>query len=278
MHLIDSLIAFAGYGDTLSVAPAESLSLEVDGPFGAVLAGEPDNLVLRAASRLAAAADERGWRRACPGAAIRLTKRLPLASGIGGGSSDAAAALLALAALWRLPEDPALLRAIGLAVGADVPVCLDRAPRFVGGIGERLEPTPPLPPAHLLLVNPGVPVPTAAVFKSREPVFSAEARWSDALADTEELARRLAERSNDLAAAAARIAPQISAVLAALAAQPGCLLARLSGSGGTCFGLFGEPGAAGAAGRAISAAEPGWWVQAVPLLHSATEVDAIAAA
>jgi 4-diphosphocytidyl-2-C-methyl-D-erythritol kinase len=260
----------------VSVAPAEVLSLAIDGPFGEALAAEPDNLVLRAARALAAAAEARGWSRRCTGAAIRLTKRLPPASGIGGGSSDAAATLLALAQVWRLPADPELLASVGLALGADVPVCLARAPRFVGGIGERLDPVPPLPPVHLLLVNPGVPVATAAVFKSRAPLLSEPARWSDAVADVAELARRLAGRSNDLAEAAARIAPVIGDVLGALEAQPGCLLARLSGSGATCFGLFADVEDAGAGASAIAAAQPRWWVQPAPLLRAAAEADTIA--
>ncbi|MBX6321803.1 MAG: 4-(cytidine 5'-diphospho)-2-C-methyl-D-erythritol kinase, partial [Rhodospirillaceae bacterium] len=126
MHLVDSLVVFAGCGDRLRAAPAEALELAIDGPFAPALADEPDNLVLRAARALAAAAAARGWPRRCTGAALRLDKRLPVASGIGGGSSDAAAALLTLAALWGLPDEPGLLQAIGLGLGADLPVCLER--------------------------------------------------------------------------------------------------------------------------------------------------------
>jgi 4-diphosphocytidyl-2-C-methyl-D-erythritol kinase len=278
MHLLDSLIVFAGCGDTLEAASAEALSLAIDGPFAAGLPADGDNLVLRAATRLAAAAEARGWPRRTKGAVLRLTKRLPVASGIGGGSTDAAAALLALAALWGLPADAARLHAVGLEVGADVPVCLERAPRFVGGIGERLDRVPPLPPAWLVLANPDVPVSTAAVFKSRSAVYSAPARWDDAIGDAATLARRLAARGNDLAAAATALAPAIGAVLAALAAQPGCLLARLSGSGATCFGLFAAAGAAQAAAATIARSEPAWWVRAARLLRSADEVEAEVAA
>jgi 4-diphosphocytidyl-2-C-methyl-D-erythritol kinase len=277
MHLLDSLIVFAGYGDTLEVQPAHALTLSIDGPFGAGLPAGDGNLVLRAATQLGASAAERGWERRSAGAAIRLTKRLPVASGIGGGSTDAAAALLALREVWGLPSDERLLHEIALSIGADVPVCLARTARFVGGIGEQLDPVPPLPPAWLVLVNPGVPVATAAVFKSRAPVFSQPARWSDGIGDADGLARRLAARANDLAPAATLLAPQIATVLAALAAQRGCLLARLSGSGATCFGLFARAEAAEAAADAIGQAHPSWWARPCRLLQRAEEADALAA-
>ena len=158
-HLLDSLVAFVDIGDRLRAEPAASLSLAVDGPEAADLAAVGDNnLVLRAARLLA---DRAGI---TVGAALHLHKHLPVAAGIGGGSSDAAAALLALRQLWRLPLDDNTLCALGARLGADVPACLYRRAAWVGGIGERLEPAEPLPEAGILLVNPRRALPTAAVF------------------------------------------------------------------------------------------------------------------
>lgn len=262
-HLLDSLIVFAGCGDSLEAWPAEGLSLEVVGPFAAALAGEPagaDNLVLRAARLLAG---ELGEPR---GARLRLTKRLPVAAGLGGGSADAAATLRALLRLWGLSLDPAALRALGAKLGADVPVCLYGRPAYVGGIGETIKPAPALPPAWLLLVNPGVPLSTPKVFQAREGAFSAAARWDEAPADLPALAALLAAGGNDLEAPARRLCPAVGEVLAALAEIDGCRLARMSGSGATCFGLFGDAQAARAGARVLSAAHPGWWVEAAPML------------
>jgi 4-diphosphocytidyl-2-C-methyl-D-erythritol kinase len=256
-HLLDSLIAFADLGDEVAAAPADRLSLTVEGPFAAALPAADDNLVLRAARLLAA---ETGT---TAGARLVLTKRLPVASGIGGGSADAAAALKALTRLWRLGLDAGRLAALALRLGADVPVCLGGRPAFVGGIGEAIA-RAPLPPAPLLLVNPGAALATAAVFRARTDsgaAFGAAApRWSSAPADPAALAARLAGTSNDLTDAACTLVPAVRDVLDALAALPGCLLARMSGSGATCFGLFASKPAVEAAAAALSAAHPGWWI------------------
>ncbi|MGH6931986.1 MAG: 4-(cytidine 5'-diphospho)-2-C-methyl-D-erythritol kinase [Dongiaceae bacterium] len=262
-HLLDSLIAFAEIGDQLTLAPARELTLRIDGPFAGSLDAGDGNLIMRAARALLG--DRRGL-----GAEIRLTKRLPVASGIGGGSADAAAALLGLRRLHGLDIGDAHLREIGFAIGADLPVCLAGVASFVGGIGERIEPAPALPAVHLVLVNPGRPLPTAAVFKRRADGpdgarFSAPARWQDSLADAAALAERLAARRNDLSEAARALLPAIDEALDRLGRQPDCLLARLSGSGATCFGLFGDEGGAARAAAAISAARPGWWVVATQL-------------
>lgn len=258
-HLLDSLVVFAPFGDRLRVRPARTLSLAIDGPFAGALAGEdPDsNLVLRAARSLAAASG------IGTGAALALGKNLPVASGIGGGSSDAAAALRALARLWRI--DPRLADRLALDLGADVPVCLRARPTRMQGIGEILTEAPPLPPLHLVLVNPGVPVSTGAVFRAaREAGFRPPAvlppGWEDATA----LAATLAGLSNDLEAPAIALAPAIAAVLEALRATPGCLLARMSGSGATCFGLYATAPEAHAAAAALSprARSERWWIGA----------------
>lgn len=257
-HELDSLVAFADIGDRLAVRPADKLSFHIDGPFADVLAGEPvsSNLVVRAAEALAA---ELGRP---PAVALRLTKALPVASGIGGGSADAAACLRALARLWGLARGDARLRVIAARLGADVPVCLDGRAAYFGGIGDRLDPAPDLPSCPVVLVNPGVALATPAVFKARSGGFSPPARLVDRARDVATLARLLAARTNDLAAPAIGLVPAISLVLAALGAQDGCLLARLSGSGATCFGLFERPEQAQRAAAAIAAAEPAWWVRA----------------
>lgn len=256
-HLLDSLVAFADFGDVVHAAPADALSLAVTGPFAAGLAAEPDNLVLRAARALAEAVG------GAPGARLTLEKHLPVASGIGGGSADAAATLRALCRLWQVTPPMDVLARLALQLGADVPVCLAGQPARMGGIGEKLAPAPRLPRCGVVLVNPGVAVATPAVFRAREGAFSSPAalpeRWPDAAA----MATDLQGLRNDLEAPARRICPVIGDVLAALAAQPGCLLARMSGSGATCIGLFAD--AAGAAGAAARIARDGWWSQAASL-------------
>ena len=258
-HLLDSLIVFAECGDEIAVAPADDLSLQIDGPFAAGLSAAADNLVLQAAQGLRDLCDRR------QGAAIRLAKNLPLASGIGGGSADAAATLQALTGLWAVAPERAALYALALRLGADVPVCLDGRPSFVGGIGEDIVAAGFLPPAHLLLVNPRVPTPTPQVFKARRGGFSEPGRWRQAPATAEELGRALAACRNDLTEAAIEVAPVIRDVLATIAATPDCLLSRLSGSGATCFGLYPSAQAAEVACHTVQAQRPDWWVVAAPI-------------
>lgn len=257
-HLLDSLVVFAGEGDRIEVAPAGDFSLEVTGPFAAEVPGGGDNLVLRAARALAEAASGAAAGR---GAAIRLEKRLPVASGIGGGSADAAATLRALVRLWRLQPEPTALSRLALALGADVPMCLDGRPAFVAGVGEELTPAPALPPFALLLVNPRVALPTPKVFAGRRGPFSPSGRFARSPRDAAELATLLADRRNDLSPPAIALVPEVADLLQLLAATPGVRLARMSGSGATCFALLDDAAAAGAAARSISAARPGWWVE-----------------
>jgi len=262
-HLLDSLVVFAGVGDRVAVAPAADLTLTVDGPFASLVPAGPENLVLRAARALAE------WAGVKAGARIRLSKRLPVAAGIGGGSADAAAALKALCAWWKIEVDPAGLAGRALALGADGPVCRAGVPAFVGGIGEDIAPPPPLPPAWMVLVNPGVAVPTPQIFKARTGAFSAPGRFAAPPADAPALFTILAGCRNDLTQAALALAPAIAGVMAALDAQPGCALSRMSGSGATCFGLFADQPHAAAAAAAIAAAHAGWWVRPAPLLAAA---------
>jgi 4-diphosphocytidyl-2-C-methyl-D-erythritol kinase len=258
-HLLDSLVVFAQTGDEISVAPGDTLSLKIVGPFAGKLAADDDNLVLRAARGL------RDLAGITAGAAIALRKNLPVASGIGGGSADAAATLDALMALWRVAPDRAALERLALSLGADVPVCLAGKASFMGGIGEEIVPAGPLPVAHLLLVNPGIATPTPAVFKARTGGFSAAGRWATPPSDAKALATALQACGNDLSEAAITVTPAIRDVLAAIAQTESCLLARLSGSGATCFGLYAGTAEAEAARRAILATNPAWWAVAAPI-------------
>ena len=252
-HLLDSLVVFAGVGDVLRGEVANELRLEVDGPFAAGLSGEPDNLVLRAARAL-------GSR----GARLVLEKNLPVASGIGGGSADAAAALRLLCRLWQL--SPPDLPGIALALGADVPVCLAGRPSRMGGVGERLDAAPGLPQCGLVLVNPGVAVATADVFRARRGGWSPTAKLPHAWSDVAAMASDLRELRNDLEPPAIALQPVIGEVIGALAAAPGCRLARMSGSGATCFGLFDDPMVAAEA--AMRLRRPNWWTWGGPLAGS----------
>jgi 4-diphosphocytidyl-2-C-methyl-D-erythritol kinase len=256
-HLLDSLVAFADIGDRLTVEPAASLSLVVDGPEAADLAAVgDDNLVLRAARLLA---DRAGIN---VGAALHLEKHLPVAAGIGGGSSDAAAALLALKRLWQLSLDHEALCALGARLGADIPACLYKRAVWVGGIGERLDAAGPLPETGILLVNPRTALPTAAVFAARCGLFGHVGRFAPMPGDAPALARALTPRRNDLTEAAIGLVPEIAAVLARLSRLPGSLLVRMSGSGATCFALFADRAAADEARASVAAAQPQWWCAA----------------
>ena len=190
-----------------------------------------------------------------------------MASGLGGGSADAAATLRALVRLWGLPADDGRLKDLAFGLGADVPACLGGTCAFVGGIGERLRPGPPLPPAWLVLANPGVPLATATVFAGRAGAFSQPAPFDDMPADATGLAALLAARRNDLTQAATARAPAVGEALAALEAEAGSLLARMSGSGATCFGLFANREGARNAATAIGTERPEWWVRVAPLLQ-----------
>ena len=270
-HELDSLVTFTALADTLEIAPADALALTLSGPFAHDLEAS-DNLATRAAAALA----ERLGRPA--DVRIALHKLIPVAAGLGGGSADAAAVLRGLARLWRLgPEHTDDIREIALGLGADVPVCLDSRAAYVAGIGEALSAPPPLPPCSVLLVNPGVPVPTGPVFAARRGPFSTADRFREIPADATALAALLHGRRNDLEPPARAQAPEIDRVLARLAAAPGCLLARMTGSGGTCFGLFADEAAATRAANAIARDRPGWWAQQTHLVHKGETPDVASA-
>lgn len=244
-HEIETLFAFLRHGDRITIAPADAPSLTLSGPFGAALAGEGDNLVARAAARFAAEFGVGPW-------AIALEKNLPIASGIGGGSADAAAVLRALAQAADTRPDPRRLFAIAAELGADVPACLLGVSAIGRGKGEALMPIAGLSGAPVLLVNPGVAVSTASVFRAWDGVDRGGLGAGDLL----DMARA---GRNDLEAPARAIAPVIGEVLALITAQPGVVLARMSGSGATCFALFESEAACTAAQADVAAREPGWW-------------------
>lgn len=251
-HLLDSVVVFPRLGDRLEAEPAAGLSLSLTGPFAAGLGTGADNLVLRAAMLL---------RPQGRGAALRLTKALPVAAGLGGGSADAAAALRLLARLWNAPPPPADRV---LALGADVPACLDGRAARMRGIGEDLAPLA-LPPFWIVLANSGAPVATAAVYAGLAARENPPLSDPPAFGAATGLFAWLRAQRNDLEPAALGLAPVVGATLAALIAQPGCALGRMSGSGATCFGLFEAEAAALKAATALRAAEPSWWVMAAPV-------------
>jgi len=273
-HLLDSLVAFADIGDRLSVAPADDLSLAVAGPEAGAIAGlGEDNLVMRAARLFASQAAAKLPGATQFGAALYLEKILPAAAGIGGGSSDAAAALRALDRLWHRPLGSRALAALALKLGADTPACLAARPVWVGGIGERIKPAAGLPPAGIVLANPRRALPTAGVFAARRGAFTAGGRFDPMPPDAVGLARVLMARRNDLTEAALTLLPDIARVLERLARLPGALIARMSGSGATCFALFSDRAAALDAGAVLAHTEPLWWSAAGALMSPSAEGD-----
>jgi 4-diphosphocytidyl-2-C-methyl-D-erythritol kinase len=269
-HEIESLVVFAGIGDALAFTPDCGLALTVRGPTAAAAGGLADNLVLKAVRELAERIE------GLKVGHFVLTKRLPVAAGLGGGSTDAAAALRLVARHNRIAADDAHLMAAAAATGADVPVCLDPQPRLMRGIGELLSPPWRLPGLPALLINPGVSVATKDVFAALraapvDPHHSAgraQEGWAgdDAAPTSGRLARAalidfVSRHGNDLEPAAMALHPAIAQALAALRALAGCRLARMSGSGASCFALFDTNRAAAAAARALRLAHPQWWIR-----------------
>jgi 4-diphosphocytidyl-2-C-methyl-D-erythritol kinase len=260
-HLLDSLVVFAGIADRLTLTPGSTLSLKVRGETAEQAGPLDDNLVLKAARALAARVPDLKLGR------FILEKHLPVAAGLGGGSSDAAAALRLLAKANRLKAGGgALVTKIAPMIGADVPVCIDPRPRRMRGIGEVLSAPLKMPKLAAVMVNPGVAVPTRDVFmklglKPGGPVRrAAPARALPR--GVEAFAEYLSKHGNDLEAPAIEVQPVIARVLADMRESKGCLLARMSGSGATCFGIFASPRAAKATAQSLSAAQPKWWVRA----------------
>ena len=257
-HLLDSLVVFANVGDTLSFTASNSYSLEIDGPFSAEIDPDPDNLVFKAAGKLGKLA---------PGAKISLNKALPVAAGIGGGSADAAATLRGLMSLYNLsPNQVDDLDAHALALGADVPACLRSKALRMAGIGEEISTIEHFPALPAVLINPGVAVPTGPIFKALnlgQPSTGGEGLTSlpeSGFGSGKDVVDWLQHQRNDLQAPAIAIAPEVGEVLQALKAAETCRLARMSGSGATCFGLFDTSADADAFAGSLALQRPQWWV------------------
>lgn len=249
-HPLQSLAVFTDMGDRLEFRAAAELSLNVRGPFSDGLKGGGDNLVLRAARALGGG-----------GAAITLTKNLPVSSGIGGGSSDAAAALRGLRRLWNAGTDDTGLQELAAGLGSDIPVCVDAVAAFMEGRGEILRAAKSMPRIAMLLVNPGVAVPTKDVFAALEARSGVEMTLPQGrFNDTADLLRFLETTRNDLEAPARAIQPVIGEVLATMAALPGALFTRMSGSGATCFGIFASDDCCARAAEILRRGHPGWWI------------------
>lgn len=264
-HDLDSLVVFAPPMDEIEVSTARSgLSLAVEGPFAVALAttADRDNLILRAAQLMAVEAGYGG------GLSFRLVKRLPVGAGIGGGSADAAATLRLLHRLWHDRIDAAQVASLAEQLGADVPMCLQSRPLRAEGKGEILSPVAGFPSLWLVLANPGVAVSTPAVFRRlgtpADPALPDLPRRSRITPG--DVVTWLRGTTNGLADSARLEAPVISEVLAAIEATPGNLLARMSGSGSTCFGVFADRDGAEAAAASLSAAHRDWWVIATATL------------
>ncbi len=254
-HRLESLVAFTKFGDQLKLSPDAGISLHIEGPFATQCGPIEENLVMRAARALAAYASK------SVGAKLTLHKNLPVASGLGGGSSDAAAAIRLLIPFWNLDIDAATILQVALGLGADVPVCLRTSPTLMRGMGEKLCDAPALPPSYVLLVNPGVALSTKAVFEKLDGRFGQMSQPLPLqICDSKNLLRVLNSRRNDLQAAAIELAPEIQTVLDMLSAHRGCLIARMSGSGPTCFGLFADAGEMAVAAIAIARDKPAYWL------------------
>ncbi|HBF29376.1 4-(cytidine 5'-diphospho)-2-C-methyl-D-erythritol kinase [Rhizobium sp.] len=267
-HLLDSLVTFANHGDVIRVSLAEQDAFTLSGAFSTLMQQEAlsDNLVIRARDQLRAAVLQHGG--SAPAVAIHLEKNLPIASGIGGGSADAAATLRALLRLWDVPLPALSLHSIALTLGADVPMCLRGRPLRATGIGDEITPVPHLPSFGLVLGNPLKSVSTPAIFKALTrrdfapiatlPTTSEQGDWLEALA----------AMRNDLEPVARQLCPEI-AEISQLLRESGAALTRMSGSGATCFGLYPSLEKAEKAKTTLQAIKPDWYFQA---LKSVSEV------
>jgi 4-diphosphocytidyl-2-C-methyl-D-erythritol kinase len=253
-HTLESLVAFADIADVLTLEPGAKPALDVAGPFAAACGPASDNLVLKAARAVSLKSGR-----------FTLEKIIPVAAGLGGGSSDAAAALRLIARANRVPSDDARLRGAALACGADVPACLDPRAKVMRGIGEELSLPAGLPPLAAVLVNHGVALATKDVFAVFEMADAGKTGIDNMPCDLDALFSWLSGRGNDLTNAAIQRAPAIKDMLAELAALPGCRLARMSGSGATCFALFATDNESVAAATRLRGNHPDWWIRQATL-------------
>lgn len=255
-HLLESLVAFCDVADRLTAEPSCELSMEITGPFSSALKQEQDNLILRAARELQKAAG------VPKGVRLTLEKHIPVGAGLGGGSADAAASLRLLPKFWGVEIEREQLESIALGLGADVPACLDSRPSLMQGIGERLTPVSLPAPLPLLLVNPRIPVSTAEIFHAiAGKPFTSPLTIPRYWESSEALLSWLADTGNDLQEAAIKKVPVISQALSLLKQQQGSKLARMSGSGATCFAVFHDETAAQKAQAVVKQTHPDWWVK-----------------
>lgn len=259
-HLLQSVMVFVDVGDDLEFSPHDTLFIDVDGPFAGDMPPPHENLVFKAAQMLA---QEYGLPMR---GAIRLTKKLPVASGIAGGSSDTAAALKGLVRLWGLPDEQDRVQRIAQKLGADVPACLIGKPVWAEGIGEKMMRLPEMPPLHFVLANPMIATPTPEVFRRFRNKFSAPIQFLGRRKTAQEWVADMKIYRNDLTEPALEVTPEIAEVLRALQGLPGCRIARLSGSGATCFGVFDSAEAAIVAVNMLKQQQPRWWAAPAGLL------------
>jgi 4-diphosphocytidyl-2-C-methyl-D-erythritol kinase len=262
-HTLDSLVNFADIGDEITIEPASQFSFDINGPYAGYFNADAQkandkstNLVVRTVFALAKKFEK------LPDFKITLTKNLPLASGMGGGSSNAAATIWGLLEWWNIPTDTDDLPDLFVKLSADVPVCYYSQPARMQGIGEFITPVPDMPELDILLVNPGKPCPTDKVFADVKPPYSNDIIFPAHFKSADQLIEFLAEQRNDLTAPASNIVSEIDEMLALLQKQSGCRLARLSGSGATCFGIFDNAAAAKLAEKTLKKQNPDWWVRA----------------
>jgi 4-diphosphocytidyl-2-C-methyl-D-erythritol kinase len=256
-HLIDTLVAFTEFGDELTFAASDADEFVIDGPFAAQLQGDETNLVTMARDAMRALASGRP----CPPVSIHLTKNLPVASGLGGGSGDAAAAMRGLNEFWELSLSVKELSAAGLALGADVPMCLAGKPLRAQGIGEEIALLQKFPALDIVLANPGVAVSTPQIFAMLAKKDNRPMSAIPNLSSMHAAGEWLAAQRNDLQGPAAKLQPVIADCLFELK-ESGAMLARMSGSGATCFGMFVNAAAAARAAQAIKRKHPQWFVRA----------------
>lgn len=249
-HLLDSMVVFTEFGDQLEITESETFSLTCSGDYGDLIASNNDNLVMKAARGMQQLDGKKS------GLKVQLRKLIPVSAGLGGGSADAAAVIRFLCAQWNIDIDSSYVKELALSLGADVPVCLSHNPQQMAGIGEMITHLPIMPSLNLLLVNPKVALATADVFTAYQhqnrPTPQA---WNG----KEDLISYLRSCRNDLQPAAMSICPVVQEVLSVLSSLPQCLLARMSGSGASCYGVFASEDAMHLASKQLAKEKPGWW-------------------
>ena len=255
-HNLQSALTFTDIGDRLVFESHDGFFVDVDGPFAHELFSPQDNIVYKAARALAAE-----YKKPLTGK-ILLQKNLPVAAGMGGGSSDAATTLIGLYRLWHLPEEYERLQKVGRSLGADVPACIVRKPVWVESMGEKMTRLPDMPELHLVLVNPMENLLTADVFGAFREKFSPPLQFQGRKKTLREWIADLKMYRNDLTDPAKRLCPVIGDILSMIEQTTGCVIARMTGSGATCFGIYESPEQANAAAHKIRHAQPDWWVTA----------------